>query len=228
MKNAKVLIIDDDRDILHVLKANLELHGFSILCADTWKGGQEALEQGHPDLLLLDAMLPDGDGFSICRALRERLPLLPIIMLTARDKVSDKVIGLESGADDYLVKPFETLELIARMKVCLRRIKPAVGQCTNSGSVVIDHERRQVSIRGKTIELTSREFELLHLLVSNAGKVISRREIRSHLWKDEKLYSWSRVIDVHIQHLRQKIEEDASEPGYIQTVTGVGYRFREN
>jgi DNA-binding response OmpR family regulator len=228
MKNAKILIIDDDRDILQVLKANLELHDFSILTADTWKTGQEALSREHPDLLLLDAMLPDGDGFSICRLLREQLPLLPIIMLTARDKVSDKVFGLESGADDYLVKPFETLELIARIKVCLRRIKPAPGQRMHSSEVVIDYERRQVTVKGKPVVLTSREYDLLDLLVSNAGKAVSRRDIRSHLWKEEKLYSWSRVIDVHIQHLRQKIEADAAEPEFIQTVTGVGYRFRES
>jgi DNA-binding response OmpR family regulator len=220
----RILLIDDDRDILQVLKANLELHEFSVITADTWKAGQEALAADNPDLLLLDAMLPDGDGFSICRSVRELHPVLPIIMLTARDKVSDKVIGLESGADDYLVKPFETLELIARIKVCFRRSKPQSGQ---GGDIVIDRERRQVTVRDSVIELTSKEYDLLCLLVSNAGKVVSREDIRRHLWKEQKLYSWSRVIDVHIQHLRHKLEGEADGPEYIQTVTGVGYRFRE-
>jgi DNA-binding response OmpR family regulator len=227
IKKNRILIIDDDRDILQVLKANLELHDLSVLTADTWLAGKAELERGKPDLVLLDAMLPDGDGFSICRSLREEGRLLPIIMLTARDKVSDKVIGLESGADDYLVKPFETLELIARIKVCLRRIKNQPIQDAGHCDIAIDYERRLVSVKGRPVALTSREFDLLDLLISNKGKVFNRSDIRSRIWKEEKLYSWSRVIDVHIQHLRQKIEEDAAEPKYIQTVTGIGYRFRE-
>ncbi|HMK44310.1 MAG TPA: response regulator transcription factor, partial [Dissulfurispiraceae bacterium] len=123
MKNARLLIVDDDPDILRVLKANLQLHDFTVSTAETWRQGQRELDL-LPDIVVLDAMLPDADGFTICRSLREQHPTLPIIMLTARDKISDKVIGLESGADDYVVKPFETLELIARIKVCLRRLKP--------------------------------------------------------------------------------------------------------
>jgi DNA-binding response OmpR family regulator len=224
-KKAKILLIDDDHDILQVLKANLELHNFSVAICDTWKAGKEALLDVLPDLVLLDAMLPDGDGFEICRILRDQKPALPIIMLTARDKVSDKVIGLESGADDYLVKPFETLELIARIKACLRRAQPARARRISTGEIEIDFDRRQAIVNNRPIVLTLKEYELLGLLVSNMGRVVSREDIRRHLWKEEKLYSWSRVIDVHIQHLRQKIEKNASEPEYIHTVIGVGYRF---
>lgn len=226
MKQTRILLVDDDPDILKVLKANLELHDFTVLTAETWQAGRQLIEES-PDLVVLDAMLPDGDGFSICRELRGKYPALPIIMLTARDKISDKVIGLESGADDYVVKPFETLELIARVKVCLRRLQPAPVRRVQAGNVVIDFERRQVTVKSRPVVVTSKEFELLSLLVARQGKVVSREEIRRHLWKESEIYSWSRVIDVHIQHLRQKIEANPSEPEYILTVPGAGYRFRD-
>lgn len=223
--NPRILLVDDDRDILQVLRANLELYGFSVITAAAWVEGSKVLETDEPDIMLLDAMLPDGDGFNICREVRRKFRDLPIIMLTARDKVSDKVIGLESGADDYLVKPFETLELIARIKVCLRR---SGKNRQRAADIVIDKEKRRVKVKGSVIELTSKEYELLCLLVSKTGKVVSREEIRHHLWKEEKLYSWSRVIDVHIQHLRQKLENDPEGPHYIETVTGAGYRFLDS
>lgn len=227
MKKKTICIVDDDRDILQVLAANLMLHGFSVLTAETVSSCREQVCRQIPDLIVLDAMLPDGDGFSVCKSLREAYPSMPIIMLTARDKVSDKVIGLESGADDYVVKPFETLELIARIKVCLRRLQPVTAAVVHAGDVTIDLERRQVHVRGTQVVLTSKEFELLGLLAGKHGKVVSREEIRRHLWKESEIYSWSRVIDVHIQHLRQKIEESPSDPRYILTVPGIGYRMAE-
>lgn len=227
MKKKVICVVDDDRDILQVLAANLTLHGFEVLTAETVGSCLNIVKQHVPDLIVLDAMLPDGDGFSVCRTLREDLPTLPIIMLTARDKVSDKVVGLESGADDYVVKPFETLELIARIKVCLRRLQPAPPKIVQAGDIMVDFERRQVQIRGNSVVLTSKEFELLGLLAGKRGKVVSRDEIRRHLWKESEIYSWSRVIDVHIQHLRQKIEINLSEPHYILTVPGIGYRLSE-
>ncbi|HSW62928.1 MAG TPA: response regulator transcription factor [Dissulfurispiraceae bacterium] len=226
MKNSHILLVDDDPDILKVLKANLELHSFTVLTAETWGEGQKLLQKS-PDLVVLDAMLPDGDGFVICRQVRGQHPLLPIIMLTARDKISDKIIGLESGADDYVVKPFETLELIARIKVCLRRLQPVPAQQVHVGDIMVDFERRQVFVKDRAVVVTSREFDLLGLLIIRRGKVVSRDEIRNHLWKESDIYSWSRVIDVHIQHLRQKIESDSSAPEYILTVPSVGYRFRD-
>lgn len=222
----KVLVIDDDPDILKVLKANLEFHGFDITTANSWSSGGKALLEGIPDIIILDIMLPDGDGIQICKELRMQYPSLPIIMLTARDKISDRVIGLESGADDYVVKPFETLELIARIKACLRRAKPLEAEQITIGNLHIDYKRRVVKVNNKEIILTPKEYDLLCFLVSNRGSVISRKEIKNNLWKESKIYSWSRVIDVHIQHLRQKIEDNPSEPEYIITVPGIGYRFK--
>lgn len=225
-ENGTILVIDDDTDILKVLKANLELHEFDVATAASWSEGQKIIALHKPDILILDLMLPDGDGVEICRILRSQHPSLPIIMLTAKDKISDKVIGLESGADDYVVKPFETLELIARIKACLRRAKPVAEKQITIGDLSIDYKRRLVSVKNREIILTPKEYDLLCLLVANKGSVVNREEIKKHLWKESKIYSWSRVIDVHIQHLRQKIEINHSEPEYIITVSGIGYRFK--
>lgn len=222
-----ILVVDDDADILKVLRANLELHGFQTITADKWADAGKVFAALVPDLIILDVMLPDGNGMDICRDLRSRYPALPILMLTARDKVSDKVIGLDSGADDYIVKPFETLELIARIRACLRRSRPPCPEKTAVGDLVVDRRRRIVSVKGKEINLTQKEYELLCFFISRKGEVLSREVIRKQIWKESQIYSWSRVIDVHIQHLRQKIEENPAEPEYIFTVPGAGYRFRE-
>jgi DNA-binding response OmpR family regulator len=223
-----ILAIDDDEDILKVLKANIELHKLRVITANSWTEGQNALTVNKPDLILLDIMLPDGNGVEICRFLRSQHTTIPIILLTAKDKISDKVIGLESGADDYVVKPFETLELIARIKACLRRTKPIT---TEDGVMIkdlyINYKKRTVTLNKRVIILTPKEYNLLCLLISNRGYVVSREEIKKHLWKNTKIYEWSRVIDVHIQHLRQKIEKNLSEPEYILTVSGIGYKFAE-
>ncbi|MBI5409496.1 MAG: response regulator transcription factor [Nitrospirae bacterium] len=224
----KILAVDDDRDILKVLKANLELHGYEVDTAETWAKAQELISAGLPDLVLLDVMLPDGDGMEICRNLRKDLPQLPIIMLTAKDKVSDKVIGLESGADDYVVKPFETLELLARIKACLRR---AASQITKEeaiiGNIKVDFKKHLVTVSGKKMGLTPKEYELLCYFITHRGEALSRDAIRKAIWKGAQIYSWSRVIDVHIQHLRQKLEKDPTNPKYILTVPGAGYMFKD-
>ncbi len=221
-----ILIVDDDMDILSVLRANLELHGFTVKTSQNWTSAERELSVSVPDLLILDIMLPDGNGVEICRSLRERFPDLPIMMLTAKDKVSDKVIGLESGADDYIVKPFETLELIARIRACLRRTRHDLSERIVIDDLVIDLKRRVVTLKGKDLVLTPKEYDLLSYLVSHRGEVLTRENIRKHLWKESSIYSWSRVIDVHIQHLRQKIEKNPSKPAYILTVPGVGYKFK--
>ncbi len=224
----RILAVDDDADILKVLKANLELHEYEVDTADTWKAAQGILSEKQPDLILLDVMLPDGDGMEICRELRKEMPETPIIMLTARDKVSDKVIGLESGADDYVVKPFETIELVARIKACLRRVTPPVDEEKASiGNIKVDFKKHIVTVSGKRVDLTPKEYDLLCFFMGRRGEVISRDKIRRSVWKESKIYSWSRVIDVHIQHLRQKIEKDPAKPKYIVTVSGAGYRFGE-
>ncbi len=223
-KRAKLLVIDDDPDILKVLKANLELYGFQVVTTETWAKAREVLALQLPDLVILDLMLPDGDGVEICKKLKEECPKIPVIMLTARDSVSDKVTGLESGADDYIVKPFETPELIARIKVCLRRSVPEEKEIVING-LEIDLKAHRVTVNGNVAELTPKEFDLLCLFVANRGEVITREFIRKKIWGDAKLYSWSRAIDVHLQHLRLKIEKNPSEPEYIVTVPGVGYKF---
>jgi DNA-binding response OmpR family regulator len=226
--NSRILVVDDDKDILKVVKANLELHGYEVDTAENWEGAQEMLSARTPDLIILDVMLPDGDGMEICRSLRKESPEMPIIMLTARDKVSDKVFGLESGADDYVVKPFETLELVARIKACLRRVStPVVRDNAVIGNLKIDFKKRIVTVSGKRVDLTPREYSLLCFFIDHRGEAVSREQIRKNIWKGSKLYSWSRVIDVHIQHLRQKIEKDPSNPKYIITLPGAGYRFME-
>ena len=222
----KILAVDDDQDILKVLKANLELHDFEVDTADTWSKAQEILAETRHDLIILDVMLPDGDGMEICRELRANMPEVPVIMLTAKDKISDKVFGLESGADDYVVKPFETIELLARIKACLRRSAPPVKTGKASiGNIKVDFKKRLVTVSGEIVDLTPREYDLLCFFISCRGEVISREKIRTSIWKGSKIYSWSRVIDVHIQHLRQKIEKDPSNPKYIITISGAGYRF---
>lgn len=222
-RNTTILAVDDDLDILAVLKANLEIHGFIVrVAADV--GQAKKMFAPPPDLLLLDLNLPDGDGITVCREIKKMFPALPVIMLTARDRVSDKVIGLDSGADDYVVKPFETLELLARIRACLRRTQPPATSSFSCGDLYLDPSQHSVTLDGRPLDLTPKEFDLLYLLMESHGKVLSRETIRRALWKDSNLYSWSRVIDVHIQHLRQKIEADPSTPVYIHTVPGVGYR----
>ncbi len=221
-----ILIIDDDPDILKVLRANLQVAGFEVETGLNCAEAGEIIEKNQPDLLVLDLMLPDCDGVEFCRNLREGGMDFPIIMLTARDGVSDRVLGLESGADDYVVKPFEAVELIARIRACLRRRSPSKDECLEAGEISVDISRRRVTVRGEEIDLTPKEFDLLCLFIRNGEKVLTRDFIRKSLWKDSRrLYSWSRVIDVHVQHLRAKIERDPVEPEYILTVPGVGYRF---
>ncbi len=226
--NNRILAVDDDKDILKVLKANLELHGYDVYTAENWTEGRESLSVYMPDLIILDVMLPDGDGTEICRDVRKEMPDIPIIMLTAKDKVSDKVFGLESGADDYVVKPFETLELVARIKACLRRVPvPAAEDKVTIGALKVDCRKRLVSVSGKQVALTPKEYDLLCFFINHRGEAVSRDSIRKNIWKGSHIYSWSRVIDVHIQHLRQKIEKDPSNPRYILTVPGAGYRFAD-
>ena len=221
-----LLVVDDDPDILKVLKANLELYGFDTITAGNWAKAKEILNDHLPDLIILDLMLPDGDGIEICKLLKEQYRKTPIIMLTAKDSVSDKVMGFESGADDYIVKPFETLELIARIKACLKRTMP-VDSTIAINDLEVNFNTHTVKLKGTEIELTPKEYELLHLFITNRGDVISREFIRKKIWRDSKIYSWSRVIDVHIQHLRHKIEKDPSEPEHILTVPGAGYKFKQ-
>ncbi|MDH4162268.1 MAG: response regulator transcription factor [Nitrospirota bacterium] len=221
----RLLVVDDDPDILRVLKANLELYGYEAAVAGTWAEARKSLDAQLPALIILDLTLPDGDGIEICRELKRTYPKIPIIMLTARDRVSDKVLGLETGADDYIVKPFETLELMARIKACLRRTQPAEEKLV-IGDLTIDLKGRVVLVNGAPVDLTPKEYDLLCFFAANQDEPLSREFIRKSIWKDTQIYSWSRVIDVHIQHLRQKIEKNPLDPAHLITVPGVGYKFK--
>jgi len=226
MAQQRILIIDDDADIVKTVSANLELDGFAVTSAKNGNEGLVAVQKHAPDLVLLDLNLPDIDGIKVCQILR-RDNDVPVIMLSARDTVTDKLLGLECGADDYLVKPFNALELSARIRTVLRRLRRSkpVNGC---GSVVLDYRTHQATVQGREVGLTRTEFALLELFVSHAGEALSREFIQTQNWGDSQLYTHSRAVDVHVQRLRKKIEPNPQAPRFIQTVAGVGYRFDPN
>ena len=225
----KILIVDDEKPIVTLLKYNLEKAGFTT---DEAYDGLEAVrkvEANDYDLIVLDLMLPELDGIEVCKHLRSNKIETPILMLTAKDEEFDKVLGLELGADDYLTKPFSPKEVIARIKAILRRITKAQQHSFSSltvGDLVIFPERYEAELKGKTITFTRKEFELLHYLAKNKGKVISRDQLLSGVW-DYDFVGDTRIVDVHISHLRDKIEPDTKNPIYIKTVRGLGYKMEE-
>ena len=226
-----ILLVDDEDSVRKVLAFPLERDGYTVVQA---ADGQEALDKfaTRPvDLVVLDIMLPRLDGLEVCKRLRATSQV-PIIMLTARDDELDKVIGLELGADDYITKPFSIREFRSRVRALLRRARTT--QVTGQGDeeriehdgLVIDVPRRAVEVRGEPVQLTYVEFELLRTLASHPGRVFSRRMLLEALWKSAD-YRDPRTIDVHVRHLREKLEQEPREPEYILTVRGVGYRFRD-
>ena len=221
-----ILVIDDDKDIVQTIKGNLELDGYEVVSAFEGRSGLDTAKRIRPDLILLDLNLPDIDGIKACQIMRREFDF-PIIMLTARDTISDKVLGLECGADDYMVKPFNFLELSARIKAILKRVERSlVKNLYETGAVSIDFRSRKVSLQGREVKLTKTEFELLELFVSYPGEVLSRDFIIGQIWRDSQLYQQSRAVDVHVQRLRKKMESDAENPRHIITVAGVGYKFQ--
>lgn len=220
-----ILVVDDDEDIVQTLKGNLELDGYKVLCAYSGRSGVEMTEKYRPALIILDLNLPDIDGVKACQIIRNSYNF-PIIMLTARDGVSDKVLGLECGADDYMSKPFHYLELSARIKAILRRVdKEQVNASPLDRGLRIDFKSRTVILEGRIIKLTRTEFKLLELFSSHPNEVLSRDFITQQIWFDSQLYHNSRALDVHVQRLRKKLEPDIEHPSYIITVTGVGYKL---
>jgi len=226
--NEKILLVEDEKTLAKALKFNLEKEGFRVEVAFDGEEALNAMSREEPDLVILDLMLPKIDGYEVCRSIR-RSSDVPIIMLTARDEDIDKILGLELGADDYMTKPFNTRELLARIKAILRRTVQQATAARNFikvGDLQIDIIKRKVTVKGRAVALTSREFNLLSLLASNPGKVYSREELLEEIWGDD--YSGDvRTVDVHIRHLREKIEEFPAEPNIILTVWGAGYKFRE-
>jgi DNA-binding response OmpR family regulator len=228
--SSTILLVDDEDSIQKLLAYPLEREGFRVLQA---RDGEEALARfvsERVDLVVLDVMLPKLDGLEVCKRLRA-VSAVPIIMLTARDDELDKVLGLELGADDYITKPFSIREFRSRVRALLRRASVphqplAEGNVVSAGDLTLDVARRSVTARGEPVQLTYVEFELLRTLASNPGRVYSRRMLLEALWGGAD-YREPRTIDVHVRHLREKLERDAAEPEYILTVRGVGYRFRD-
>jgi two-component system alkaline phosphatase synthesis response regulator PhoP len=227
--SSKVLIVDDEEAIVKLVSFNLEKEGFETLAAYDGREALDIIRREPLDLVVLDVMLPEMDGLSLCRQLRLDGIQVPILMLTAKDGEIDKVLGLEIGADDYLTKPFSPRELVARVRALLRRTKEAKDEpeeLLKLGSLEIFPLRYEVRRDGRELDLTSREFELLLLFCQNKGIVMSREQILEKVWGYD-FYGDARVVDVHIRHLREKIEIDPSNPRYIKTVRGVGYKLQQ-
>ncbi len=229
-ENATILLVDDEESVQKLLTFPLEREGYAVVQA---RDGEEALERfapGEIDLVVLDIMLPKLDGLEVCRRLRAQ-SAVPIIMLTARDDEVDKVLGLELGADDYITKPFSIREFTSRVRALLRRAQlPPAGvrdEVIETDALRIDLARRTVEVRDEVVQLTYLEFELLRTLAAHPGRVYSRRLLLEMLWGGSD-YRDPRTIDVHVRHLREKIERDPGEPEYIFTVRGAGYRFRDS
>jgi len=226
---ATVVLIDDEAEILNLVRDYLSREGFQVLTATNGSEALDLVAVHHPDLILLDWMLPGMSGLEICRRLRETSSI-PIIMLTAKSEEVDRVLGLEFGADDYIIKPFSLRELAVRIKTVLRRAG-RTGQEAGStvlvrGDLSIDPVSHRVWLKGQEIALTPTEFKILHLLASRPGTVYSRLQLLRQAMGEEYLY-YERSIDTHISNLRKKIEDNPSEPRFIQTVFGIGYRFGE-
>ena len=226
----RVLVVDDEKLIVKGIRFSLEQDGLEVDCA---YDGEEALEKaksGTYDIILLDVMLPKLTGFEVCQQIRE-FSNVPVVMLTAKGDDMDKILGLDYGADDYITKPFNILEVKARLKAIMRRTAPKENKADRSamlesGDMRVNREDRRVYIAGKEIDLTSKEFEVLELLMSNPGKVYSRENLLRSIW-GENYPGDVRTVDVHVRRLREKIEGNPSEPKYVATKWGTGYYFKE-
>ncbi|MFK7965354.1 MAG: response regulator transcription factor [Burkholderiaceae bacterium] len=228
-QETRILMIEDDVRLAEMLRTYLRQAGFTVALAEDAGRGLRHLEQQSYDLVLLDLMLPDADGLDVCREIRQSQRMLPIIMITARGETMDRVVGLELGADDYLSKPFEPRELLARVRAVLRRQSAgsAVSDAMQFGRLEIDRAARQVSVDGHACTLTARQFDLLLVLAERAGRVLSRDQLVSLVGADGS-ESQDRAIDVHIAKIRAAIEDEASSPKRVITVRGAGYVFAQS
>lgn len=226
----KILVVEDERNIFELIKFNLENNGYEVIGVDDGALAIDTILSERPKLVVLDLMLPNKDGMSICREVRETAEIkkTPIIILTAKETEFDKVLGLELGADDYITKPFSVKELIARVKALLRRSVNSEEETSNIirfGDIELHQDAFRAYKDGKQVALTLKEYELLLLLAKNRGKVLNRNFLLDTIWGYDYIGE-TRTVDVHIRHIRQKIEDDPSNPKYIETVRGVGYRFK--
>ncbi|MET1180133.1 response regulator transcription factor [Peribacillus simplex] len=232
----KILVVDDEQSIVTLLQYNLEQAGYSVITALDGEQGLEAAVDIRPDLVVLDLMLPKMDGLEVCKQLRQQKINIPILMLTAKDDEFDKVLGLELGADDYLTKPFSPREVVARIKAILRRSQLQANGSDSSqdledgllklGELKVFPERYEAFFDEQQLELTPKEFELLLYLAKNKGRVLTRDQLLSAVWNYD-FAGDSRIVDVHISHLREKIEKDTKKPLYIKTIRGLGYKLEE-
>jgi DNA-binding response OmpR family regulator len=226
MNAPRILVVDDEPQVREVLKLYLSREGFRISTATDGLAALEAFETQAPDLILLDLMLPHLDGLEVFRRIRGQ-HATPIIMLTAKGDELDRVLGLELGADDYIVKPFSPREVVARVKNVLRRAAPDDGEKPLAqGGLTVDPRTRVVEVEGRRVELTGKEFDLLYFLAQHAGQVFTRTQLLDRVWGYE-FYGDASTVTVHIRRLREKIEANPSEPHYLATVWGVGYKFEQ-
>lgn len=223
----KILVVDDEKKIVEIIKAYLEREGFQIISAFDGKSAIDLAFSQNPDLIVLDLMLPEVSGWDVCRAVRKKSEV-PIIMLTARDEVTDKIIGLEMGADDYITKPFDPKELVSRVRAVLRRTDTPTSKNSiiQVADLVIDLDKRTVQRSNLGVELTHNEFDLLRVMAENPGHVFSRMQLLDKVQGDA-YEGYERAIDSHIKNLRKKIESDPEHPRYIITVYGVGYKLED-
>ena len=219
-----VLVVEDDRDLCNLLDYNLTRGGYQVDIIGRVQGGLERIRGSRPDLIILDVMLPDGDGFELCRRIRAdpSLTSIPILFLTARSEEADRVMGLEIGGDDYVTKPFSPRELLARVKAHLRRQTNSKSKV--AGPIRVDVDSRRAYLRDQQLSLTATEFRLLELFLSSPGRVFSREQLLNSIW-GEGYHVSPRNVDVHIRRLRERIEDTPDNPQWIQTVRGFGYRF---
>ncbi|WP_075527369.1 response regulator transcription factor [Sporosarcina ureilytica] len=227
----KILIVDDEQSIRTLLDYNLTQAGYETLMATEGEEAIRKAENEKPDLILLDLMLPKVDGIEVCKTLRKRHINIPIIMLTAKSEELDKVLGLEIGADDYMTKPFSPREVMARVKAVLRRTTTATDSINNdevltSGPLTIYLEQYEAYLSDRKLEFTPKEFELLVYFIQNKNRVLSRDTLLSAVWNYD-FAGDTRIVDVHVSHLRDKIEENSRKPMFIKTVRGIGYKFEE-
>ena len=221
----KILVVDDEAEIVRLVRAYLESAGFDVVTASEGRQALAVFRHERPNLVVLDLNLPGIDGLDVCRALR-RDSDVPIIMLTARIEETDRLIGLELGADDYIVKPFSPREVVARVRTVLRRAEgtPVRPEVISSAGVMLDLTQRAASLNGQPLDLTTMEFDLLALLVEHPGQVFTRLQLLEGT-QDTAYEGYERTIDVHIKNLRKKLGDDSQEPRFIETIRGVGYRF---
>lgn len=230
MAGEKILIVDDEEHIIELIKFNLENNGYKVICANNGNDAVKLAKSEIPQLVLLDLMLPGLDGYDVCREIRKdpSISTVPVIMITAKGEEIDKILGLELGADDYITKPFSIREMMARVKAMLRRAKTQYHDDTYAiADINIDFQKHEVIKHNKKVELTLKEFELLQILIKNKGRVMTRDFLLDKVWGYEYMGE-TRTVDVHIRHLRQKIEDDDKNPKYIETIRGIGYRFNYN